>query len=410
MAIYYDYRCTVVEVNCHMDDFFEEAYVEIYQSIIKHNPDAVIVFTREGKVKEVNLIVTNLLGYDAQEIQGLHYQQLIVSYEIEKVDRYFGEVLHGKSYSGELNAVHKSGKILPLQVKAIPLTVNKEIVSVFCVAKDFTLQKQLETSLKQYRLLAENSLDLIQFVNLDGIVTYASPSHKWLLGYGPEEYVGKWLFHRPEKEVDEKFKEMFFNMVLSQKPCTCEIVREHKEGGLVWIELIGTPMFDQEGKIEYMMLVGRNITERKKYERELEHLGLHDALTELPNRRLFNERMDHALKEAKRYGRKFAVMCLDMDNFKRINDTFGHATGDELLRQFSIRVKQCLRESDTIAQQGGDEFVILLPEIQNEEDALKIAGRILDSLQEPWHIGKNIFFRTTSSIGLAFYPMDGDTR
>jgi diguanylate cyclase (GGDEF)-like protein len=104
-----------------------------------------------------------------------------------------------------------------------------------------------------------------------------------------------------------------------------------------------------------------------------------------------------------------AVMYVDMDKFKHINDTFGHDVGDELLKQFANRVQSCLRESDTFARQGGDEFTIVLSEIQEEQDAVKIAKRILSSFQQPWEIGKHVF-KTTSSIGIAFYPTDGTTR
>ncbi|QSO48518.1 GGDEF domain-containing protein [Alicyclobacillus mengziensis] len=128
-----------------------------------------------------------------------------------------------------------------------------------------------------------------------------------------------------------------------------------------------------------------------------------------PNRRLFHDRFKQAIKEAERYGRKMAVLYMDMDKFKSINDTLGHDVGDELLKQVAERVSGCLRESDLFARQGGDEFTILLAEIRDEQDAIEVAHRILSSLQEPWKIREHIF-TTTSSLGVSFYPSDAITR
>lgn len=197
-------------------------------------------------------------------------------------------------------------------------------------------------------------------------------------------------------------------MAFTQKSFTYEIIRKHKDGFNVWVEVKGTPMFDESGDFKNFILVGREITERKKLEGHLEYLSFHDVLTGIPNRRLFQDRLEQSLKEAQRYQRKLAVMYMDMDKFKQINDTLGHNVGDELLKQFVERVKGHLRESDTFARQGGDEFIILLSEIQEENGALGIAERILTSLQETWVIGEHIF-QTTSSIGIAFYPDDGVT-
>ncbi|MFC3883850.1 diguanylate cyclase domain-containing protein [Bacillus songklensis] len=179
----------------------------------------------------------------------------------------------------------------------------------------------------------------------------------------------------------------------------------------MWFEAKATPVFDEEGDFKHFLVVSREITERKMYEEKLTHMAYHDALTGLPNRRLFKERLKQSIKEAERYRRKMAVMYMDMDmdNFKDINDTLGHDVGDELLEQFSKRIQSCLRESDTFARQGGDEFTILLPNIQGEEEDLQIAERILTSLQEPWNLGE-YSFQTTSSIGIAFYPKDGITK
>lgn len=397
-----------------MDKMLKESSIEIYQSIIEQNPDALFVLSMDGTIIDVNHAFENLYRWKREEVVGkplsvLPEHRLAEGKSIiERVK--LGEVVR----EFEVDDIQKAGTSIKISLTFFPVRdADGKIVAISGIARDITKQKQLEKSLneseKRYRLLANNSFDLIELVNLDGIVTYASPSYKQVLGYDQEEYVGKWVFYQPNGDFDECFKETFLNMAITQKSFTYEAVWKNKAGFDVLLDLKGTPMFDELGDYQYMMLVGSDITERKKFQEHLEYLSYHDSLTGIPNRRLFKERLEQTLKEANRYQRKLAIMYMDMDNFKQINDSLGHDVGDKLLKQFSNRVESHLRESDTFARLGGDEFTILLSEIREEQEAIIIAKRIFSSLQEPWQIGEHTF-KTTSSIGIAFYPKDGITR
>lgn len=148
------------------------------------------------------------------------------------------------------------------------------------------------------------------------------------------------------------------------------------------------------------------MTDRKKHEKQLEYLSFHDTLTGLPNRRLFSEHINHSLKATAKEYKGLALMFLDLDRFKQINDRFGHDAGDELLRQFSNRVKACIRNEDVLVRMGGYEFVILLPTLTNEVQVIAMAERILKMLQDPLEIHGNTLI-ITSSIGIALYE-EGD--
>jgi len=150
----------------------------------------------------------------------------------------------------------------------------------------------------------------------------------------------------------------------------------------------------------------RDVTERKKAEERLSHLATHDSLTGLPNRILFGDRLSLELARARRSGKKLAVMLLDLDHFKDINDTWGHDVGDEVLKTIGRRLPELLRKSDSIARMGGDEFLILLPEIEEAEDARILALKILDAFKKPFAVGARELYATTS-IGIAIYPDDG---
>ncbi|HEX9491910.1 MAG TPA: EAL domain-containing protein, partial [Thermoanaerobaculia bacterium] len=161
-------------------------------------------------------------------------------------------------------------------------------------------------------------------------------------------------------------------------------------------------------EVDEFISVSRDITERKLVEGQIEHQAYHDALTGLPNRRLFRDRLTIALAHARRLDTPLAVVFLDLDRFKDVNDTLGHSFGDELLKAVAIRLKTALRQEDSIARMGGDEFTILIANLKTPDDALKIGQKILDVVAQPMRIEGNEVFITTS-IGIALFPNDGDT-
>jgi diguanylate cyclase (GGDEF)-like protein len=154
--------------------------------------------------------------------------------------------------------------------------------------------------------------------------------------------------------------------------------------------------------------VARDITDRKRAEEVISYQAYHDILTDLPNRMLFKDRLGLAVIQAKRKLTELAVMFVDLDRFKLVNDTLGHVKGDELLQQAAQRLKDCLRRGDTLARQGGDEFTIVLPELRDRADAKAIADKFLESLQRPFDLdGHQVHI--SASIGIAIYPGDGET-
>lgn len=168
-------------------------------------------------------------------------------------------------------------------------------------------------------------------------------------------------------------------------------------------ESILSPVFNKDGVCTHVFSVTRDITERKKLESRLEYLAYHDMLTGLPNRRLLHIHLNNALAVAKANGDMLAVLFLDCDHFKQINDTSGHNTGDMFLQMLADRLSSCVREGDTVARLGGDEFVVVLTAIQSSKQVEKVANRILTVLQKPWDID-GAEFQCTASIGIALYP------
>jgi len=197
-------------------------------------------------------------------------------------------------------------------------------------------------------------------------------------------------------------------LITDTHPMTFSYRVRRKNGELTWFETTSRALREAgSAQVTEIVSVSRDISERKRVEEEIEHQAYHDALTGLPNRRLFRDRLTVALAHARRLKLPLAVMFLDLDRFKYVNDTLGHSLGDELLKAVGTRLRMSLREEDSVARMGGDEFTVLLTNLGDPADAAKIAHKVLDIVAQPMHIEGHDLFITTS-IGIACFPNDGE--
>ncbi|WP_198116051.1 putative bifunctional diguanylate cyclase/phosphodiesterase [Massilia rhizosphaerae] len=285
------------------------------------------------------------------------------------------------------------------------------------------IANQLENSEKMYRYLVDSSPDIIYTLNHEGRFTFINDRAYQLLGYKREELIGQHysvLVHEEdleraryvfnERRVDERASR---NVELRLK-CHAGASQERTfNNTLMTISLnaIGMHVPDQEvKKLEFYGTYGvaRDITDRKRAEEVISYQAYHDILTDLPNRILFKDRLGLAVIQAKRKQTELAVMFIDLDRFKLVNDTLGHVKGDELLQQAAGRLKECLRKGDTLARQGGDEFTIVLPELRDRDDARMVADKFLEVLQEPFDLDGHAV-HISASIGIAIYPSHGES-
>ncbi|WP_445231770.1 putative bifunctional diguanylate cyclase/phosphodiesterase [Duganella rhizosphaerae] len=285
------------------------------------------------------------------------------------------------------------------------------------------IASKLENSEKMYRYLVDSSPDIIYTLNHEGKFTFVNDRVQQLLGFTREELIGRHysvLVHDEDQEraryafnerrVDERASR---NVELRLKCNAGSGIERTFNNTLMTISLnaIGMHIPDHEvKKHEFFGTYGvaRDITDRKRAEEVISYQAYHDILTDLPNRMLFKDRLGLAVIQAKRKLTELAVMFVDLDRFKLVNDTLGHVKGDELLQQVATRLKDCLRRGDTLARQGGDEFTIVLPELRDRQDAKAIADKFLESLHKPFDLdGHEVHI--SASIGIAIYPGDGET-
>jgi diguanylate cyclase (GGDEF)-like protein/PAS domain S-box-containing protein/excisionase family DNA binding protein len=264
----------------------------------------------------------------------------------------------------------------------------------------------LRASEERFRALTEQATDLVTILNAEGTVAYSSPSHARILGTRPAQDTGS----LPQALVhpdDRAHVQAALAAAFATPGLTPPIVfrRRAADGTWRWLEAIGHNRLDDPA-IGGLIVNSRDITERVLAEEALRHQALHDALTDLPNRTLLHDRLGHALRASRRDGRPLALLLLDLDRFKEVNDTFGHHRGDDLLRQVAARLRGALRASDTIARLGGDEFAALLPGA-DEGGARAVATALRAALDVPLVIAGQAL-QLGASIGVALAPAHGE--
>ncbi|MER3399129.1 MAG: hypothetical protein C4316_11500 [Chloroflexota bacterium] len=255
----------------------------------------------------------------------------------------------------------------------------------------------------RFRSLVQNLSDIIMVIGPDDGIAYVSPSLGRILGQPAAnlqgtDFVG-WL--RQAVHPEDLGKALQFADCLKNGPCAlpARFRVRHQDGTWRWLEAVGSDL-TADPAVKGMVVTARDVTDTQIYEEELRRRALYDGLTGLPNRTLFIERLGHALLRSGRQGRPVAVLFLDLDNFKLVNDSLGHQVGDELLTAVAERLRQCLRREDTLARFGGDEFTVLLEEVPSAEGAIRVAERIHDALAGPFTVdGHELFL--TASIGIA---------
>jgi diguanylate cyclase (GGDEF)-like protein/PAS domain S-box-containing protein len=260
----------------------------------------------------------------------------------------------------------------------------------------------------RFRSLVAHSTDLITVLDADGLVTYQSPSIERVLGYRVDELEGT-RFDRLLTEADRPLLAQLLAVDGSGESDahTTECSVTHRDGTTLRFEIQHTDLLHDE-HVSGIVLNSRDISERKAFEEQLAHQAFHDPVTKLANRALFSDRVEHALMRAGRGVPEIAVMFIDLDDFKTINDSLGHAAGDEVLQEVARRLKIAVRPTDTVARFGGDEFAVLLDGVTGSEDAADAAARILRALDMPVTIdGKNVFPR--ASVGICLVGEEVET-
>jgi diguanylate cyclase (GGDEF)-like protein/PAS domain S-box-containing protein len=281
---------------------------------------------------------------------------------------------------------------------------DEDYVNVY--GEDVTARKHAEERLKLAATVFEYSIEGIVITDPVGTILSVNPGFTAITGYPPEEVLGKNPRVLKSDRHPPEFYQAMWRQIATAGSWSGEIWNRRKNGEAYPEWLTISAIRNERGEISHYVSIFHDITEIKRQQEAIEFQAHHDALTGLPNRVLFADRLDMALAQIGRSGAKLAVLFLDLDNFKHINDSLGHAVGDLVLQELARRLKKVLRAVDTISRQGGDEFIAILPEIHASEYAGVAAQRILESLHHPFRPQDHELY-ATASIGIAIAPDDG---
>ncbi len=273
--------------------------------------------------------------------------------------------------------------------------------------RDQALAKSRRTLQLAERVI-ESSFEGIMVTDKDVCIEFVNPAFTQLTGYTAEEVIGRSPDLLSSGRHDSEFYRRMWNSLETHGYWRGEIWNRRKTGELYLELLTITAITDDDGNTTHYAGLFTDITQNRRNEEQIRQLAYYDALTGVPNRRLLEDRLEHAIRHAHRKEMLLAVMFMDLDRFKEVNDTLGHAVGDDLLLKFTTRVKDCLREDDTLARLGGDEFIVLLPEMERLSDVFAVADRLIEANKRPYQINGNQI-NVGSSIGISLYPEDGTT-
>lgn len=379
-------------------------------------PMAELVVDGQGLVKEANDEARRLFG-----LRDTGYHQYFFVRLIAESHR--GAVIHAIATLRmdtpmdlcdlKFRTKGDEGFIGDLHMAALPTEADGGR-RVLCAVVDRTEANQqreaLRESRERYRIIAEFSADWEYWIGHDARYRYVSPACMGLTGYPAEAFISDpglfaRLIHPDERHLWEQHLALHLTSE-SENAAPIELRIRHIDGAVYWIEHSCTPVFGESGNYLGRRGVNRDITELKRSREQLHFLAHHDALTGLPNRSLFRERLEHSIHRASRHDAKIAILFLDLDRFKVVNDTLGHPVGDLLLKQVAIRLSEGVRESDTVARLGGDEFVVIFEDVSVPNEAATLARRLLDCFIRPFDVeGRELFL--SLSIGISIYPLDG---
>lgn len=267
--------------------------------------------------------------------------------------------------------------------------------------------KKSQNNLHLAHKIIEASLDGVIILNAKGLIEYVNPTFTNVTGYSSVEAIGQSPSLFKSGHHDKNYYKEMWAQLQKEGYWQGEIWNRRKNGEIYPEWLTITAIKDDAGNIIQHAGIFCDISERKSQETEIRRLAYFDELTQLPNRRLYSDRLNMAIARAKRHNERLAVMFVDLDHFKKINDTLGHYTGDKILIEAAARLVHCTRDEDTVARLGGDEFILLFPEIESVDEVTKVADRIIQAFSEHFEIKDKKLF-VTASLGIAIFPADGD--
>lgn len=382
-----------------------------WRSIFEALPDGSALLDSHGFIHHVNNLLTALTGYERDELEGQNVDLLIPPRhrDLEFIAR--NEVAKDPSTrliwsDQDLSVLRKDGSELPVDFALNPLTFEGRKWAIASIrdssAKRLAEYARLEAEM-QFRLAFEDNMSPMIITDLEDCIVRANDAFCHMVGRPRQDLLGfdSKPFTHPE---DIGITEATHDRIMRESESHVRYVKRymHPDGRIIFAEVSKSPVVDEDGEVRYFIISERDITEEKALTAKLSYQALHDPLTGLANRALFEDRLTQTLSRMKRTGGSFALLLIDLDDFKTVNDAFGHLVGDTLLVQVAMRFEGVTRETDTLCRFGGDEFLYLAEGLNNDHDPEGVAQRLIDSLELPFEVN-DVTIVQKATIGVAVW-------
>lgn len=378
-----------------------------YQHLIEHTHDLVQRVDANGKLMFVNSAWSAALGWTHEEAMELHYHQLVRFDLLEYCDGLFAELKQGKNFSEiEVVFVAKDGHEVILEGNLTSIFVGDKFSGTQSFFHDITLRKKVETELALSAQVFDKSGEAFLITDASGNIIKVNHAFTVISGYSEADVLGKNPRILSSGRQGQKFYRAMWESINTLGFWQGELIDRRKDGSFYpkWLSI--SRVLDTHGNVTNYIGTFSDITQHKQDAENIQRLAYFDALTGLPNRLLLNDRISHALSMAQRSQTQLAILFMDLDHFKNVNDSLGHRVGDLLLIEVAKRLNSVIREEDTVSRLGGDEFIMVLQD-SNVDGAAHVAEKIMETLSHACLIEKQELV-ITPSIGIAMYPTDGE--
>ncbi|MEH6824363.1 MAG: PAS domain S-box protein [Motiliproteus sp.] len=375
---------------------------------IEQSPAAVMITNPNEIIEYVNPKFEQVTGYSREALIGKTPRVFKSGQTAPEIYKdLWNTILAGKVWYGELQNKKRSGELYWEEVSVSPILAEDGTITHFVSFREsMDERKQLEEHLRLAAAVFDNTVEAIMVTDAQGIIVAVNQAFSQITGFAPEEVVGESPHILNSGHHDTVFFDELWETLARTGQWQGEIWNRRKNGEIYpeWLSI--TSVVDSNMQVMKYVGLFTDITRRKQNEQKIWSQANYDALTQLPNRNLFQDRLSQAITHAERSGTRVALMFIDLDHFKWVNDTLGHAAGDKLLQEAAVRLKNNVRKEDTIARIGGDEFTVILQDIRENRDVDVIAKKLLSSLSERFPLADQEVF-VSGSIGTTIYPDDG---
>ena len=380
----------------------------VQQEAILDNALVGIVLLKQRVITLCNRRYEEMFGYGEGEMLGHTTRMLYLSdADYQAIgERAYSSLDRGEPYLEELQLKRKDGSIFWGYLHGRALDRNQPQNGSVWIYIDQTMQKQAQEHLQLAASVFENAAEGIVITDANNTILAINQAFTEITGYTAKDIVGKKPDLLKSGRQDAAFYQQMWQSLQHQGKWRGEIWNRRKNGEIYPEILSISVVKNQAGQVTHFVAVFSDIAEQKNWESQLIFLAHHDPLTELPNRVLFNDRLNHGIHRAARDNTQLAVLFIDLDHFKAVNDTLGHHIGDQLLQTIAQQLARTLRNSDTLARLSGDEFILLIEDISGIPDIILIAEKLLNVFTQPLILAGYELYLSVS-IGISFYPNDG---